>query len=323
MVSKRIVDDKDFRGLDEWMTLSDAAQYLSPILGKEVDTARVLKYVLNGQLKLSVNLLFGSPAKRCLFNIVELIEFLGTSHEPNGVWEKLKFEDKAFHLEEGIYGLPMIGAGKSVVINEWQKLSGVPLHERVPLIGTVLEGKNGQLYFPLTLSFDNHQFDSKTPSIDSNHISLDSLDIKDILNSVDIDGHLVQLNGLPNDSVLVVRTSDFRKLEENLAGEEKVMENGEKTEKPTVETSTAKVLDPDHSWRSETLALAISAWEALYADRKDSPAEYKPPGGHIALIRDWLKKNAPIGKKPTETAIARMAEVINPDKSKGPKKTKK
>ena len=82
-----------------------------------------------------------------------------------------------------------------------------------------------------------------------------------------------------------------------------------------------KVFDKDHPWHSQQLLLAINAWMALYGNRKDSPAEFKPPGGNIALIVEWLdrhKANMAI----SATTVQHIATLVNPDKSKGPRKTR-
>jgi len=88
------------------------------------------------------------------------------------------------------------------------------------------------------------------------------------------------------------------------------------------EPNSSKILDLTHPWHSKHLSFAMSAWVALYGDRKGTPDQMKPSGGNIQLIIDWLNKNKPASLKLSPTAISNMATIINPDKSKGPCKTK-
>lgn len=104
-------------------------------------------------------------------------------------------------------------------------------------------------------------------------------------------------------------------------GVEMEMEESEGT-KNDEKLNMYKVFDPDHPWHSRHLLLSIQAWVALYANRKGTPVESKPPGGHIKLIVKWLEENKPSESIISPTTLNTMAMVINPDKSKGPGKSK-
>lgn len=86
-----------------------------------------------------------------------------------------------------------------------------------------------------------------------------------------------------------------------------------------VDLSLEQILNPDHPWHSENLALAVRAWLELYAhregDKKDNSC--KPSGGNTKLIRDWLKSNAE-NMGPTTEEHFRV--IINPSKQGGPQK---
>lgn len=80
------------------------------------------------------------------------------------------------------------------------------------------------------------------------------------------------------------------------------------------------ILDPTHPWHSELLATVVKGWLEHYytreGDRHDST--YKPAGGHINMLTDWLKENEKLLSK---TAIKNLAQVMNPDKRGGASKT--
>lgn len=52
----------DLWKLREWLTISEAAQYLSSAINQEVSEADILRLGLDAQLKLSVNLPTGTRA---------------------------------------------------------------------------------------------------------------------------------------------------------------------------------------------------------------------------------------------------------------------
>jgi len=85
------------------------------------------------------------------------------------------------------------------------------------------------------------------------------------------------------------------------------------------ENQLAKILDSNHPWHSENLAMAVNAWLELYANREGNrnDSTFKPPGGNTKLINDWLKeKNQSIGT----TTQEHFRVIINPDKRGGPNK---
>ena len=89
----------------------------------------------------------------------------------------------------------------------------------------------------------------------------------------------------------------------------------------------SKVLDTSHPWHSKQLAFAIKAWVALFGKSTDSPMGNKPVDGQVEKIKECLKKIIPndlmIEKKGqnkpeiTETAITKIAQLVNPDKRRG------
>lgn len=63
MGKQTITDSKLFK-LKEWLTVPEAAKYLSLIFGEDVSEAEVLRLCLDGHLKLSVNFVNHAEAKR-------------------------------------------------------------------------------------------------------------------------------------------------------------------------------------------------------------------------------------------------------------------
>jgi len=84
----------------------------------------------------------------------------------------------------------------------------------------------------------------------------------------------------------------------------------------------ADILDPEHPWHSELLAIAVKAWIELYSKREGNSSDntYKPSGGHIAMIENWLSEQ----KSPLLNRTSReyLGKVINPSKGGGPNKAR-
>lgn len=78
----------------------------------------------------------------------------------------------------------------------------------------------------------------------------------------------------------------------------------------------AKVLDDTHPWHSKRLACAVKAWRELYESREGNGMDnaFKPKGGNIVFIDDWLKKNAQ-----DIDAHEHIAIVVNPSQKSGPR----
>ena len=83
----------------------------------------------------------------------------------------------------------------------------------------------------------------------------------------------------------------------------------------------AAILDPDHPWHSELLAIAVKGWLEIYSKHEGNSSDntHKPPGGHIAMIKEWLSKQN--SSLLTKHSTGYTAKVINPDKHGGPSKT--
>lgn len=147
MASQRKVGDNKLNNLKEYWTVPEAAQYLSDICGVEIGEADVLRLVLKGKLKLSVNILKNMAAKYCPNTGADAS---GRQEEQPANFlttfiKKQKDEGKICYIE-GIYDLLMIGGGILDVEYAFQKLDGGPASKRISSRGTYVEGADGQVY---------------------------------------------------------------------------------------------------------------------------------------------------------------------------------
>ncbi|WP_186026074.1 hypothetical protein [Burkholderia gladioli] len=125
--------------LKDWLTVPEAARHLSRIFNEEVGEADVLRFALDGRLKLSVHFVnnaYANPGKLCRSEDIEWCESpIGKkegafdSKIPNGIcvgddqWVVL--EDKVVTLT-GVWDLPLIGADRLDVEHEYQRLIDGP-----------------------------------------------------------------------------------------------------------------------------------------------------------------------------------------------------
>lgn len=86
------------------------------------------------------------------------------------------------------------------------------------------------------------------------------------------------------------------------------------------DTDLKGILDQQHPWYSELLAVAVKGWVELYSTRHGNRGDnaFKPHGGHIKMIEEWLNKE---DSSLSKTSIEYLAKVINPSKSGGPNRT--
>ncbi len=211
------------RRLRAWLTRQEAAAYLSQALGEEVTEAEVLRHGLDGDLTLSVRFV----------NAVE--GMLGRVVPPDqaGPFRTFSIEDKIavttvcqnvpvsecgvvqFATPEkvvridGVWDLPMVGTESRLVEDQYQVLTdGRRLQQTIDLRGTWLTGSNGEwcrLY------------------------KIDSTATRTIL---------LPDHELPDDAVLVVRTTALEDLVRRTLAQQEGHEAGAK---------------PDFSWKHVTM----------------------------------------------------------------------
>lgn len=155
--------------LREWLTLPEAVKHISSVLNEEITEAEILQFALDGHLKLSVNFVNRTVARRG--NIVgsdhikwgefpkELfyrVPYL--SVEENGEsyrhMESLKIDDTRFlnfsdntESIQGIYDLPMIGCERLDIKRKFHRLTDGPEVAFEFLGGPVVERSDDGVFY--------------------------------------------------------------------------------------------------------------------------------------------------------------------------------
>lgn len=142
-------------GLKEWLTLPEAARRLTDTFEEQVTDADVLRFVLDGRLKLSVLFANSTTARHGKVIPIEDASYreftLGgtkTVREYSGpVFYTNGKESHALNLAEGVvqisgvYDLPMIGNEVVDVENKFRQLSGIPKIEYSGRDNFYIQGK--------------------------------------------------------------------------------------------------------------------------------------------------------------------------------------
>lgn len=224
--------------LKEWLTVPDAARHLSIVFGEEITEADVLRLALDGHMNLSVNFVNFAMAYFC--NVVPFSEarivpgFLFEGQEPYKVCldqhlnnqEVLQIGKEIVQIE-GVWDLLMVGGERLDVEHKYQQLTGGVDVALVHMAGTFVKGANGQICQIQSRDNDNEDSERANEVRPWNHPDM-----------------YRRAEGLPKDSVLVVRTDALRKLEESIndisASAEKLMTS---TERNTLLTIIATLCD--------------------------------------------------------------------------------
>lgn len=189
--------------LKKWLTVPDAAKHLSMVFGEEVTEADVLRFALEGDLRLSVHLVNGAYARMCfLINFNELEWHELPSLDGNGTMKIAKggrifgnekgcfqVSQNVAELENGVWDLPMTGGERVDVEFRYQQLTDGPKVTAVSLDGVFVASTNGDLKEIQSHFSDNPHFnksDLKSPFLHPDNFH--------------------PAGALPDDSVFVVRT---------------------------------------------------------------------------------------------------------------------
>lgn len=235
--------------LKEWLTVPDTAKHLSIVFGEEVTEADVLRLALDGHLKLSVNFVNNAIAlcgKMVPINEAEYEEvssFSGTGTVQLYAGVVIYTDGQKTHvlkLEElaeltGIYDLPMIGGERLDVEHKYQMFTQGVEVTSVAMDGAFVEGKNEVLYQLQTSADDNEfyagssaQLEKLKQYIANNNIkaaeaekllSRHNEDRKEFLEqkkSRPASESYHPAGGLPDDTVLIVRTDALREFEASI-----------------------------------------------------------------------------------------------------------
>lgn len=233
--------------LKAWLTVADAARHLSIVFGEDVTEADVLRLALDRQLRLSVNIVNGAtglcgrivPIGEAEYKEVPALNGKGTLRLYGG--PQLSFEGRAISVvklkEEvsqlrGIYDLPMVGSEQLDVEHEYQRQVGGPPVTLVGMDGAFVEGRDG-LIAQIQDDYDDSPYQNGSTAqlerlkqhIADNILGKEKAEVLLKTHSEDrkayLERRLTQTaseryyprDGLPADSVLVVRTDSLREFE--------------------------------------------------------------------------------------------------------------
>jgi hypothetical protein len=194
----------------KWLTLHDAAKELSRMVDAEISPPKILQYALEGELKLSINLVKSIKARVVKIVPFEEVEWYKTdflpscpedssteNNEPPLLMKSLKIDDNRYlnltsdvKFIKDIWDLPMWEGGRSGIEREYHKLTGGP-KITTSSRGVFVKNEDGSQIYQL---LETKKKDRSFPF--SSHRS-----------------YVIQ-TGLPHDSVLVVRPQvliDFKK----------------------------------------------------------------------------------------------------------------
>lgn len=249
--------------LKEWLTVPDAARHLSIMFGEEVNESDVLRLALDGHLKLSANFVNGAYGRRgkivseeetvwyeLPFLLGKILRDFSPEHaklydaEKNvKVMASLNLDDIRFvNLEEnvtsisGVWDLPLLGNERCDIEHQYQQLTGGPAIDLLNLDGTFLERQDGSFYL-LMERFDKDEYCCQLARENSDA----GIFLKRENEERKKKPYLHQDNyfpagGLPEDSVLVVRTSALVDLQERLVKEDEETSNVKSTLKDDIGT---------------------------------------------------------------------------------------
>jgi len=225
--------------LKEWLTLEDTAKHLTILFGEEVKESDVLRLALDGHLQLSVN--FVNHAKGWWGKIVPLekakwvetpLPTLNNKLDNNenvrlmisqrlNKTHVINLDDIVYTLD-GIWELAMIGGERISVEDKFQQLIGGPAVDLLCVDGVWVINEFGSVACQLMESVesfkDGPQLGTATTFVEQ---------LTDIHNYYPVDR-------LPDDCILVVRTSALRVFEDT------IRENHKKNNTPVSKSAETK-----------------------------------------------------------------------------------
>jgi hypothetical protein len=217
--------------LKAWLTLPDAAKHLAIVYGEDVTEADILRWALDGHLKLSVyfkDTIYGAPGylkedtqlHELSFDkgplpeeVLKLIELIGESFSKYIFVEKEK--ERVVPINGGVFDLPMIGAEWNYIERKWQKLTSGPKENHKSLEEVIVEECTGNVYALKEVFDENKHLLSgyKSPLEGGKHWYEMEVSPRNYAN-------YYPAYDLPQDSVLVVRTEKLREFDQLIADNE-------------------------------------------------------------------------------------------------------
>jgi hypothetical protein len=212
--------------LRPWLTVPEAARYLGLTFKDEVTEAEVLRFALDGELKLSVR--FVNPTLASLYGPVheaqqkELAQIraaraAGTALPP---MKKRRPKEDYFVLRDGPWDLPMTGHERRDVERRWQKLDGGRAVPPDPVYAVYLDARTKSTYVdpPVDDSFDGTFVDGDDGAryrLFRKEVQAISADPK---TEPRASYYYILLTRLPEDSVLVLRKESLDQFVERVSG---------------------------------------------------------------------------------------------------------
>lgn len=276
--------------LKRWVSIPDAATYLSSVLEEEVRESDVLLLALDGNLKLAVHLPNGANAKRLDRVNEEEVEYItlptldgtGTLTIPkNGPLFKDKdgtyqvSRDTVYSLDGDVWGLRMFGGARLDVEHRFHLLTGGPAITSVDLEGNVfVDDARGNIYQLQNLFGDKDNYPKDKLKKPYNH--------KD---------NYYPAGGLPEDSIFVVLTSELTRFEATLSETHnthtKPLGTTERTTLLTIIAALVQELDLPISNPSKTSSLISDMTARISASVSQRAIE-----DHLKRIPDALERRA-------------------------------
>ncbi len=271
--------------LKRWLTLAEAARYLSVLVGEEASEADILRLALDGELTLSVHFVNSTyamcgttiplaEAKRETVPNLEgdgFFTFLRGTPIPGE--RVIQFEDKITTLN-GVWDLPLFGAESLDVEHLYQTLTMGPSVEMFDLEGAFVTDGAG-MYCKLMLRFQGDELPGKSILVSPPYHP----------------NNFYPAGGLPDDSVLVVRTTALQALEARLLeaekGRDRPIETRERTTLLVLIGALAELAKLDLKHPSKAAA-AIESQTALMGARVAS----RTIEGHLNRVGEALESRA-------------------------------
>ena len=222
--------------LREWLTVPEAAAYLSSAFGEQVTEAEVLRLGLDGQLSLSVNFVNPTQGRTCrvvrvddsdMVRPLQHVETAGKSHTMVGdvvleeyyIVELEHQEEQQEIVIDGIWDLTMTASAKAEVEDRCQMLTGGPRVAGIESFGGVFVKQANGPWCQLRKSGSDRKGEPQ---------------------------HWSPAGALPDDAVLVVRTAALNYLIGRMfARQEQAPQSEQPTKSHSVDAVASAGLTPE------------------------------------------------------------------------------
>ena len=207
--------------LKEWLTLEDAAKHLTILFGEEVKVSDVLRLALDGRLRLSVDFVNHTNVRTAKIVSIDEATFI-----------EIPILERCLPSEPGSKSFQLVGTEKA--------LNGISYFDN-----KVINYDDDEKVYSLSGVWDlamiggeridiEYKYHQLTGGPDVELLNIDGSFVVDEKRTVAM--HLMN-QGLPDDSVLVVRTSALRLLEDT------IRDNQKKNDPPIRKSAATKATD--------------------------------------------------------------------------------